>query len=144
MLRIFRKISRKHRVYESSPLRWIFTLDCQNTPSSSLPMRYLGTRNTVLLAVVTLSVGTITNPTTYATPNTGYIQTKLVSDVPGLAPNTNRKLINPWGFSENPDGQFRVAANGTGRAILLDAQGEREAADIIIPPPPGSPSKTIS
>ena len=107
-------------------------------------MRYLGTRNTVLLAVVTLSVGTITNPTTYATPNTGYIQTKLVSDVPGLAPNTNRKLINPWGFSENPDGQFRVAANGTGRAILLDAQGEREAADIIIPPPPGSPSKTIS
>jgi len=94
-----------------------------------------------LLAVVTL---TITNPTTYATPTTGYIQTNLVSDVPGFAPNTNRKLINPWGFSENPDGQFRVAANGTGRAILLDAQGEREAADIIIPPPPGSPSKTIS
>jgi len=97
-----------------------------------------------LLAVVTLSVATITNPTTYATPTTGYIQTKLVSDVPGFAPNTNSKLINPWGFSEDSNGQFRVAANGTGRGILLDAQGEKEAADIIIPPPAGSPSKTTS
>ena len=69
-------------------------------------------------------VATITNPTTYATPTTGYIQTNLVSDVPDLAPNVNPKLINPWGFSENSNGQFRVAANGTGRGILLDAQGE--------------------
>lgn len=97
-----------------------------------------------LLAVVTLSVATIMNPTTYATPTTGYVQTKLVSDVPGLAPVTNSKLINPWGFSENSNGQFRVVANGTGRGILLDAQGEKAAADIIIPPPAGSPTKATS
>src|SRR5438309_11866610 len=61
----------------------------------------------------------------------GYVQSNLASDVPGLAPNTDRKLINPWGFSETSDGQFRVAANGSGRGILLDAQGEKSGADII-------------
>src|SRR5947208_15842421 len=70
----------------------------------------------------------------------GFVETALVSDIPGFAPNTDRKLINPWGFSENSAGQFRVAANGSGRGILLDAQGEKSGADIIIPPPAGRPS----
>src|SRR5437660_1721907 len=74
----------------------------------------------------------------------GYAQTALVSDIPGLAPNRDRNLINPWGFSETAAGQFRVAANGSGRGILLDAQGEKSGADIIIPPPAGSPSGTTS
>src|SRR5690349_11068162 len=68
----------------------------------------------------------------------GYVQANLASNVPGLAPNTDRNLINPWGFSENAAGQFRVAANGSGRGILLDAQGEKSGADIVIPPPAGS------
>src|SRR5689334_3991741 len=74
----------------------------------------------------------------------GFAQTALVSDIPGLAPNRDRNLINPWGFSENSAGQFRVAANGSGRGILLDAQGEKSGADIIIPPPAGSPAGTTS
>jgi uncharacterized protein (TIGR03118 family) len=74
----------------------------------------------------------------------GFIQTALVSDVPGLAPNIDPKLINPWGFSETPAGQFRVASNGDGRGILFDAQGAKSGADIIIPPPAGSPSGTTS
>src|SRR5262245_11013820 len=91
-----------------------------------------------LLVVSLLAIASI------AAAATAYIQTNLVSDVPGLAPTTNPKLINPWGRSEGSDGLFRVTANGTGRAIPLDAQGEREGGDIIIPPPPGSPSKTTS
>lgn len=74
----------------------------------------------------------------------GFVETNLASDIPELAPNTDRNLINPWGFSENSKGQFRVAANGSGRAILLDGQGEKSGADIIIPPPAGSPSGTTS
>jgi uncharacterized protein (TIGR03118 family) len=73
----------------------------------------------------------------------GYVQTNLASDIPGLAPNNNPQLINPWGFSETPDGQFRVAANGSGTAILFDAQGAKTAPDIKIPlPPSSSPSGT--
>ncbi|HLJ94937.1 MAG TPA: TIGR03118 family protein [Gemmataceae bacterium] len=76
--------------------------------------------------------------------STGFAQTPLVSDIPGLAPNRDRNLTNPWGFSETSDGQFRVAANGSGRAILFDAEGEKSGADIIIPPPAGSPSGSTS
>jgi uncharacterized protein (TIGR03118 family) len=77
-------------------------------------------------------------------PSAGFIETPLASNVPGLAPNTDRNLINPWGFSETAAGQFRVAANGSGRGILLDAQGEKSGADIVIPPPAGSPNKSTS
>jgi uncharacterized protein (TIGR03118 family) len=74
----------------------------------------------------------------------GFVQKGLVSDIPGFAPNTDRKLINPWGFFENAAGRFRVAANGSGRAILFNARGEKSGADIVIPPPAGSPSGTRS
>jgi uncharacterized protein (TIGR03118 family) len=74
----------------------------------------------------------------------GFVQVALASDIPGLAPNTDRNLLNPWGFVETSAGQFRVAANGSGRGILFDAGGEKSGADIIIPPPAGSPAGTTS
>ncbi len=40
-----------------------------------------------------------------------YAQTALVSDIKGLAPHLDPNLQNPWGFSETPDGQFRVSDN---------------------------------
>jgi len=75
---------------------------------------------------------------------TGFVETPLVSNVPGLAPNTDRELINPWGFAETSSGQFRVAANGSGQGILFDAQGQKSGADITIPPPADSPAGTNS
>ncbi len=77
-------------------------------------------------------------------PSTGFVETPLVSNIPGLAPNTDRELINPWGFFETPAGQFRVAANGSGQGILFNAQGHKSGADINIPPPTGSPPGTTS
>jgi hypothetical protein len=74
-------------------------------------------------------------------PSSGFVETSLVSDFPGFAPNTDRSVINPWGFSDDAAGQFRVAANGSGRGILFKAQGEKSGADIIIPPPAGSPAR---
>src|SRR5215472_13698961 len=77
-------------------------------------------------------------------PSTGFVETPLVSNIPGLAPNTDRELKNPWGFFETPAGQFRVAANGSGQSILFNAQGQKSGADINIPPPTGSPRGTSS
>ena len=37
-----------------------------------------------------------------------------------------------------------MAANGSGRGILFDAQGEKSGVDIIIPSPAGSPAGTTS
>jgi hypothetical protein len=40
-------------------------------------------------------------------PSAGFVETPLVSDVPGFTPHTDRNLINPWGFFETSAGQFR-------------------------------------
>jgi uncharacterized protein (TIGR03118 family) len=74
----------------------------------------------------------------------GFVQTALMSDIPGLAANTNKSFLNPWQFVETPAGQFRVALNGAGQAMLLDAQGEKTGADIMIPAPAGSPAGTVA
>jgi len=74
----------------------------------------------------------------------GFVETPLVSNIPGLAAHTDRDLLNPWGFIETPQGQFRVSANGAGNAPLFTAQGEIRGPAIILPPPPGSPPHSIS
>ena len=70
-------------------------------------------------------------------PGSAYQQTNLVSDVPGLAPTTDPNLQNPWGISQTPDGQFRVADNHAGLATLYNAAGQVVGAPITIPTPPG-------
>src|SRR5262249_27964718 len=70
-------------------------------------------------------------------PGTTYRETNLVSDVPGLAPNTDPNLQNPWGISQTPDGRFRVADKASGVATLYRADGKTAAAPVTIPTPPG-------
>jgi uncharacterized protein (TIGR03118 family) len=77
-------------------------------------------------------------------PTSGFVQTALISDVPGFAAHTDPNLVNPWQFTQSPTGQFRLAVNGSGRAIQLDPSGHKAGADIMIPPPPGSPPDTVS
>src|SRR5512135_158726 len=67
----------------------------------------------------------------------GYLQTNLVSDIKGLAPHFDKNLQNPWGFSETPDGQFRVADNASGLATLYNAAGRIAGSPITIPTPRG-------
>ena len=43
----------------------------------------------------------------------GYVQTNLVSDVPGLAQITDPALKNPWGTGHGTDGSFSLADEGT-------------------------------
>lgn len=74
----------------------------------------------------------------------GFVETNLVSDIPHFAEHTDRDLINPWGATETPQGQFRVAANGAGNAPLITAQGEVKGPAIFIPAPPSDPPGTVS
>jgi uncharacterized protein (TIGR03118 family) len=74
----------------------------------------------------------------------GLVQTALVSDVPGLAPNTDPAVVNPWSFTQTADGQFLLSANGTGSAPLVAADGTPLGAPIVIPPPAGSPPGSTS
>jgi uncharacterized protein (TIGR03118 family) len=70
-------------------------------------------------------------------PGTVFRQTNLVSDIPGLAAHTDRRLQNPWGISLGPDGLFRVDDNHTGLSTVYDVHGHRRPGTVVIPLPPG-------
>jgi uncharacterized protein (TIGR03118 family) len=44
----------------------------------------------------------------------GYIQTNLVSDIPGMAQQTNPNLINPWGISFSTTSPFWISDQAAG------------------------------
>jgi hypothetical protein len=53
-----------------------------------------------------------------------YVATKLTSDVPGQATNTDSVLQNAWGVAFTPgNSPFWVSDNATGCATLYDGQG---------------------
>lgn len=57
-------------------------------------------------------------------PGDDYVQTNLVSDIAGVALNTDKNLVNPWGLTFGPQSPFWVANNGTGTATVYDGNGE--------------------
>src|SRR5262249_9216681 len=58
-----------------------------------------------------------------------YVQTNLVSDIPGLAPTTDTHLVNPWGIASLPvtassqGSPWWVADNGTGVSTIYTGAG---------------------
>jgi uncharacterized protein (TIGR03118 family) len=68
-----------------------------------------------------------------------YSQTNLVSDIQGLAANTDANLVNPWGIAFSSTSPFWVADNGKGVSTIYDGTGAQPfPLVVIIPPPTGS------
>lgn len=63
----------------------------------------------------------------------GFIQTNLVSDIPGLAATTDPDLKNPWGISFSPTSPFWVSDQVTGRATLYNGSGTKQGLVVTIP-----------
>jgi uncharacterized protein (TIGR03118 family) len=68
-------------------------------------------------AHVTLSGVTLADNQAVAS-QTGYVQTNLISDIPGLAQLTDPNLKNPWGTSFSDDGLFSVSDTKTNVSTL--------------------------
>ena len=69
-----------------------------------------------------------------------FKQTNLVSNMSGLAANTDQNLINPWGiafFPGNPPSPFWISDNNAGVSTLYDNTGS-QMGTFTIPPPKGS------
>jgi len=66
-----------------------------------------------------------------ALAGTTFIQTNLVSDIPGFAQTTDPNLVNPWGMTLGTNSGLWVADNGAGKATTYDGNGQ--------PIPTGSP-----
>lgn len=76
---------------------------------------------------------------------TGYAQTNLISDIPGLAQVTDPNLLNPWGLAFFPDASpFWINENnqnpGASALYFADAVPFPGLSSVTIPPPTSTPS----
>jgi uncharacterized protein (TIGR03118 family) len=61
----------------------------------------------------------------------GYLQTNLVSDIPGLATITDPLLVNPWGMSRSPTSPFWTSNQGTNSATLYAVTGSTTVSQVL-------------
>jgi uncharacterized protein (TIGR03118 family) len=66
-----------------------------------------------------------------------YVQTNLVSNIPGLAAIADPELVNPWGMSESPMSPFWTSNQGTNTATLYSVTGSTTVSKVNINPPSG-------
>lgn len=66
-----------------------------------------------------------------------YVQTNLVSDVPGWAKTVDPHLVNAWGMAFSATSPVWVADNGTGLSTLYTGAGAVNSLVVTIPPPMG-------
>ena len=90
-----------------------------------------------ILTVLVLVALTIT------TASAQYQRTDLVSNQPGVAPNTDPHLVNAWGLVALPTSPWWVSDNGTGFSTLYNGTGQQVQLFVTIPPAPGSPAGTL-
>ncbi len=75
-----------------------------------------------------------------------YAQANLVSDVPGLAYNTDPNLKNPWGVAYSATSPFWVSNQGSGTSTLYDGAGNPASLVVTIPAgatPPSGPTGQV-
>jgi uncharacterized protein (TIGR03118 family) len=85
------------------------------------------------LAVYTLLAVTVASQLASAGPISGFAQTNLVSNIPGLAAVTDPQLMNPWGTSFSATSPFWVSDNGAGFATLYNGSGTKQGLVVTIP-----------
>src|SRR5437868_6827304 len=77
------------------------------------------------------------------TASAQYQRTDLVSNQPGVAPNTDPHLVNAWGLVALPTSPWWVSDNGTGFSTLYNESGQQIPLFVTVPPAPGQPAGTL-
>src|SRR5271166_600821 len=68
---------------------------------------------------------------------TSFLQTDLVSDIPGLATITDPILQNSWGISHSATSPFWISNQVTNTATLYAVTGSTNVSKVNINPPSG-------
>ncbi len=89
----------------------------------------------ILAAVSSMMLALL--PVPVATAQNAYLQHNLVSDLPGLADNTDTNLLNPWGIAFSATGAFWISDNHAGVSTLYNSSGTPLSLIVNIPPPTG-------
>src|SRR4051794_9869484 len=66
-----------------------------------------------------------------------YVQTNLVSDLPGLATITDPELVNPWGLSRLNASPIWASNQGKNDTTLYRIIGPTQVSKVVINPPIG-------
>lgn len=83
-----------------------------------------------------LALAVTTVPAT--TAHAQYVQTNLVSNIPGLAAVTDPQLRNPWGISFGPTTPFWISDANAGVTTLYNGLGVKQGLVVTIPGPGGA------
>lgn len=84
-------------------------------------------------ALFGLGLLALTDNPTQADP---FIQTNLVSDIPGLATLTEPTLVNPWGISHSSTSPFWISDQGTSLTNLWSVTGQTNVTKMTAVNPP--------
>jgi uncharacterized protein (TIGR03118 family) len=76
------------------------------------------------------------------TVTNSYLQTNLVSDVKGKAPNTDAHLANPWGLSRTASSFWWAADEATGVSTLYNGSGAVQTLVVTVPSASGTEKGT--
>src|ERR1700680_3938808 len=98
------------------------------------------------LATAACSLSLALAPTFLHADSLGFSQTNLVSNVPGLAANTDPNLKNPWGVAFSATSPFWTSDQATGLSTLYNAAGTPQALVVTIPgsaTPPTGPTGMV-
>src|ERR1051326_860572 len=77
----------------------------------------------------------------WSAANSVYVQTNLVSDIPGFAQSTDPNLKNPWGNSFSATSPFWVANAGSSTSTLYQGTGSTVNARVVAVA--GGPTGTV-
>jgi len=75
-----------------------------------------------------------------------FVQTNLVSDIPGMANVTDPDLKNPWGMAFSATSPFWISNQGSANSTLYNGAGVKQALTVTVPPtspPPTGPTGQV-
>lgn len=73
-------------------------------------------------------------------PSADFVQTNLISDIPGLAQITNANSVNAWGLVAGPTSPFWVANQGAGTSTLYNTSGPQTQVVPLVVNIPANPT----
>jgi uncharacterized protein (TIGR03118 family) len=135
------------RAKHESPLKYAFVLKSgiaeKQTRGGKTHMK-LTQRFVALIGCLGLVIAIAGHP---RAASTGYVQTNLISDLPGVAKVTDPNLLNPWGLAFFLNASpFWInennSTNGTSALYFADAVSVAALPSVIIPP--GAPSGIVA
>ena len=87
------------------------------------------------MSAISVGLGLLVSTANTASP-APFVQTNLVSDIPGLASITDSSLVNPWGVSRTATSPFWISDQGTNLTNLWSVTGPTTVVKVTAVNPP--------